>query len=166
MRRKLNAIPSALQLYADLKNETLPDHSHDFRLQDTLGPRADQVFGPAVQTLMIPGLYTYDGYYEVFKTQGLAFIEAMLKRHWILENPQVDQSRDVRRLYDDLQTLYFADYERTWRNLLHTLRVKRPQGVHEAIQMLGLLSGHDASLLKTLLAAVERQYVLDESAYD
>ena len=162
VRRKLNALPSALQLYVDLKNETLSDHSHDVRLHDTLGPRADQVFGPVVKTLVVPGLYTYDGYYKVFKTQGLAVIETMLKRDWILENPKIDQARDVRRLYADLQTLYFADYEKTWRNVLHTLRVKRPQGVPEAIQMLGLLSGQDAAsgqdgpLLKTLLATVEK----------
>jgi type VI secretion system protein ImpL len=156
VRRKLNALSSAELLYVELKNKTSPDHSHDFRLQDALGPRAAQVFGPDVRTLMIPGLYTYDGYYAVFKTQGPAVIEAVLKRHQTLENSQVDQSSDGRRLYSDLQTLYFADYAKTWRNLLRMLHVKQPQDVHEAIQILGLLSGHEASLLKTLLAAVER----------
>ena len=156
VRRTLTAIPSALQLYADFKNETLADHARDFRLQDMLGPRAPQVFGPTVQTLMIPGLYTYDGYSAIFQTQVFAFIEARLKRNWILENPQVDQSHDVRLLYDDLQALYFRDYTKAWRHLLESLRVKQPQGVHEAIQILDLLSGRDAPFLKTLLVAVER----------
>ena len=156
VRRKLTAIPSALQLYADFKNEILADHARDFRLQDILGPRAPQVFGPTVQTLMIPGLYTYDGYSAIFQTQVFAFIEARLKRNWILENPQVDQSHDVRLLYDDLQALYFRDYTKAWRHLLESLRVKQPQGVHEAIQILDLLSGRDAPFLKTLLVAVER----------
>jgi type VI secretion system protein ImpL len=155
-RRKLNAIPSALQLYAHLKSETIPDHSHDFRLHDVLGPRAQHVFGQGVQTMTIPGLYTYHGYHDVFKAQGLEFVEAMLARNWILQNPNVDQSHDVRRLYEDLQTLYFADYATKWRNLLNALHVKQPQSIDESIQTLDLLSSGPDSLLHVLLEAVKK----------
>jgi type VI secretion system protein ImpL len=158
-RRKLNAIPLALQIYAHLKSEALPDHSHDFRLQDTLGRYVDQVFttldGQAIQALVIPGLYTHQGYTTFFKKQGIRFVKQALEQNWVLENPAADQASDLDRLHDDLQKLYFAEYERMWRNLLDNLRIKKAQGIHQAVQILDLLSAPDTPI-RPLLEAVNR----------
>jgi len=158
-RRKLNAIPLALQVYAHLKSEALPDHSHDFRLQDALGRYGDQVFttvdGQAIGTLVIPGLYTHHGYTAFFKTQGLSFVKQALEQNWVLENPAADKASDLNRLYDDLQKLYFAEYQRMWRNLLDNLRIKKAQGIDQAVQILDLLSAPDTPI-RPLLEAVNR----------
>ena len=159
VRRKLNAIPLSMQIYAHLKSEALPDHSHDFLLSDTLGRYGDQVFttvdGQAIQTLVIPGLYTHHGYTAFFKMQGLGFVKQALEQNWVLENPAADQASDLNRLYDDLQKLYFAEYERMWRNLLDNLRIRKAQGVHQAVQILDLLSVPDTPI-RPLLEAVKR----------
>jgi type VI secretion system protein ImpL len=159
VRRKLNAIPLALQIFAHLKSEALPDHSSDFRLSDTLGRYGDQVFttvdGQAIQTLVIPGLYTHRGYTTFFKMEGLRFVKQALEQNWVLENPAADQASDLNRLYDDLQKLYFAEYERMWRNLLNNLKVKKAQGIHQTVQILDLLSAPDTPL-RPLLEAVNK----------
>jgi len=153
-RRKLNAIPLAMQIYALLKSEATTDHSRDFRIADNLGRYGDQVFdGQTIQTL-IPGLFTHFGYTDVFKVQGVGFVKEALEQNWVVENPAADQATDLNRLHDDLQKLYFAEYERVWRNLLNTLRIKSARGINETIQILDLLSSPDTPI-RPLLEALE-----------
>jgi len=158
-RRKLNAQPLSLRVYADLKNRDLPDR-YNFRLQEALGPYGDQVFttanGQAIQTLMVPGLYSYEGYNDFFRKQGLDEINRIRAENWVLENPAAkDQAGDVHRLYDDLQKLYFAEYRRMWRTLLDNLRLKPVRGIHQTIQIITRLSGPETPL-RPLLEAVEK----------
>lgn len=166
-RRKLNAIPLAMQIYAQLKSEALTDHSHDFRLTENLGRYGDQVFdGQSIQKVMIPGLYTRHGYTTFFKMQGLRFVKRALEQNWVLENPAADQATDLNRLHDDLQKLYFAEYERNWRNLLGTLRIKKAKGINEAIQLLDLLSSPDTPIRPLLEAVEENTALTTEKAVD
>jgi type VI secretion system protein ImpL len=159
-RRKLNSVPLAIQIYAHLKSEALPDHSHDFRLSDNLGRYGNQVFDERViQTLMIPGLYTRNGYTTFFKLQGLVFVKQALTQNWVSANPAADQAKDLSRLHDDLQKLYFAEYERRWHNLLGNLRIKKATGVNETIQILDLLSAPDTPI-RPLLEAIEENTAL------
>jgi type VI secretion system protein ImpL len=166
-RKRLNAIPLAMQIYAHLKSEALSDHSYDFLLSGTLGRYGDQVFGTAdgtaIRTVMIPGLYTHHGYSTFFKMQGLGFVRKAMEQNWVSENPAIGQASDLDRLYDDLQKLYFAEYERMWRNLLGNLRIKKTQGVYEAIQILDMLSAPDTPV-RPLLEAVQRNTALTMDA--
>jgi type VI secretion system protein ImpL len=163
VRKRLNAIPLAMQIYAHLKSEALPDHSHDFLLPEILGRYGDQVFttadGQALQALVIPGLYTHKGYTAFFKLQGLGFVKKALEQNWVSENPAADKASDLNRLYDDLQKLYFAEYERMWRSLLDNLRIRKAQGIHQSVQILDLLTAPD-SPIRPLLETVNRNTVL------
>ena len=166
VRRKLNAIPLAMQIYALLKSEALPDHSQDFRLSENLGRYGDQVFdAQTIQSLMIPGLFTHHGYTDVFKMKGLGFVEDALAQNWVRENPAADQATDLNRLYDDLQKLYFSEYEQMWRNLLDTLRIKNARGINGTIQILDLLSSPDTPI-RPLLEAVEENTSLTTDRTD
>ena len=160
VRRKLNAIPLSMQIYANLKSEAFSDPSHDFRLSDNLGRYGDRVFDEkTIQKQMIPGLYTRHGYTTFFKMQGLGFVKKALAQNWVLENPAADQAGDLNRLYDDLETLYFAEYEKRWRKLLSDIRIRRVQGVNETIQALDILSSPDTPV-RPLLEAVEANTTL------
>ena len=169
-RKKLNAIPLPMQIYAHLKTEGLSDRSHDFILMDALGRYADQVFTTAdaqgLQKLSIPGLYTRHGYRALFERQGLGFVEKALEQNWVLENPAAEHPGDLDRLHDDLQKLYFADYERMWRDLLGNLRIRRTQGIHETILLLDMLSGPDTPLRFLLEAVMENTSLAREAATD
>ena len=162
VRRNLNSIPLSMQIYAHMKNEAFLDTSHDFHLADHIGRYGDQVF--AVQTLRhrtIPGFYTRDGYTAYFKRQGLDFVRKVMAQNWVLENPAADQASDLDRLYDDLETLYFADYEKYWHRLLDALNLRRVRGVNETIQLLDILSSPDTPI-RPLLEAVEANTALSE----
>lgn len=158
-RRRLNAVPLYFQIYAQLRSVSLPDHSNDFRLQDVLPPRTDEVLtttdGRGIQSLTIPGFYTSEGYNIFFKKQGLELVKQYLDENWVLETPYSDQSRDLNRLYDDLQKLYFSDYQKAWSDLLNSLTVRKaqgPQAFHQSIQIIDRLAGPDTPLLPLLEA--------------
>ncbi len=166
-RRKLNAIPLAMQIYAHLKSEASTDPAHDFRLAENLGRYGDRVFdAQSVQTQTIPGLYTRHGYTTFFKMQGLGFVEQALEQNWVLENPAADQANDLNRLHDDLQKLYFAEYERMWRSLLDNLRIKKAHGINETIQILDLLSAPDTPIRPLLEAVAENTALTTDRAVD
>jgi type VI secretion system protein ImpL len=163
VRQKLNAVPLAMQIYAHLKSEALPDHSQDFHLAAALGRYGEQVFtavdGRPLDVLAIPGLYTRQGYTRYFKEQGLRFVEQALAQNWVVENPAADQMRDTDRLYDDLQKLYFADYASLWRKLLVNLKLIRARNIYQTVQILDILSGPDTPL-RPLLQAVKSNTAL------
>jgi type VI secretion system protein ImpL len=160
-RRRLKAIPIAQQIYTHLRSEALSDHSNDFRLVDAIPPASDAVFITAdsqpLQTLSIPGLFTYSGYESLFKKMGLELVRQTLKENWVLDQ-YVDESgnlESLKRLYDDVEKQYFAEYKLHWSNLLNNLKVKKPKGIYETIQILDQLAGPETPL-RPLLQAVEK----------
>jgi type VI secretion system protein ImpL len=165
VRQKLKAVPLGTQLYAHLKSVALADHSNDFRLMDAVPLLSNEVFttsdGQGFESLTIPGLYTRYGYDTFFKKQGQDLVQQALDEDWVL-NQHSDPARNLAPLYDDLQKLYFAEYEILWRKLLFNLKIKKPQGIYETIRILDHLSGPDTPL-RPLLQAVEKNTSLSET---
>ena len=96
----------------------------------------------------------------------MELVKQYLDENWVLETPYTDQSRDLNRLYDDLQKLYFKDYEKAWRDLLNSLTVRKAKGaqaVHQAIQVIDRLAGPDTPL-QALLEAVAKNTGLSGDA--
>lgn len=162
-RRRLNSIPLSSQLYTHLKSDAATDSSHNYRVSENLGRYGDRVFDEkSTQTQSIPALFTRYGYTTFFREQGLEAVKKALSQNWILENPAADQATDLNRIYDDLEKLYFAEYEKRWRNLLDGLRIKRAQNFNETIQLLDVLSSPDTPI-RPLLESVESNTALSKA---
>jgi type VI secretion system protein ImpL len=161
-RRILNAQPLYAQIFAHLQTEAVLD-SYNLRLQGVLPPHSDRVFttadGQALQTLMIPGLYTYDGYHGFFNKQGLTYVRKALKENWVLDNYAANQESDLPRLYGDLQKLYFFQYKKQWHTLLDNIKIKSARDNSQAIEILDILSGSETPL-RPLLETVEKNTTL------
>lgn len=162
-RRNLSTQPLYAQIFAHLQTEVQADASHDFRLSDVLPPHSDKVFitadGRELKTLTIPGLFTYDGYHDIFAPKGLRYVRQALTENWVLDNYAADQAADMERLYDDLQKLYFDQYAKQWRALLDNLKVRKAQGISQEIQILDILSGSQTPL-RPLMASIEKHTTL------
>jgi type VI secretion system protein ImpL len=165
-RRKLKSVPLGTQLYNQLKSVALADHSSDFRLMDAVPRLSKDVFTTAddkdLESVVIPGFYTLQGYNAFFRKQGLDLVKQAMQENWVL-NQYSGQSSNLTLLYDDLQKQYFAEYELLWRNLLLNLKIKKPQGIYDTIRILDQLSGPDTPL-RPLLQAVEKNTNLVDSA--
>ncbi len=162
-RRVLNRQPLYAQIFAHMQTEAMADHRHDFRLQNVLPPHSDKVFitadGQDLNSLTIPGLYTYDGYHDFFAKKGLRYVKQALTENWVLNNYAADQEKDLPRLHDDLQKLYFDQYEKQWRNLIQNLKVRKARGISQEIQILDILSGPETPL-RPLMESIEKNTTL------
>jgi type VI secretion system protein ImpL len=162
-RRVLNQQPLYAQIFAHMQIEGMADHRHDVRLLDILPPHSDQVFitadGQDLKMVTIPGLYTYDGYHGFFAKKGLRYVKQSLQENWVLNNYAADQEKDLPRLHDDLQKLYFDQYEKQWRGLIQNLKVRTARGISQEIQILDILSGPETPL-RPLMEAIAQNTTL------
>ena len=149
-RKKLTCIPLSQQIYAHLKGSQLARHNYDFSLLSILQAGTQEIFltkdGQPLKTQIIPGLFTRRGYHEVFVSQGMELVKQALHDDWVMKRPAA-KSSDLNRLYEDLQKLYFAEYETRWNNLLQNLQIAQPRTITATIARLDLLAGRDTPLL-------------------
>ena len=168
-QRKIKAVPLATQIYAHLKNVALADRTYDFRLKEILPHGSSDALvisdGRDIDSVIIPGLYTLQGYKTHFKKQGLELVRQALKEDWVLDRHASRQPANLDLLYDDLQKLYFAEYESLWLKLLSDMKIKKPSGMLDTLRVLDVLSGPDTPL-RPLLQAVEKNTCLSSVRAD
>jgi type VI secretion system protein ImpL len=162
-RQQLRNIPLGQQVYTHLKSEALADPSYDFRLIDVLPPLGHEVFttkqgAQPISELTIPGFFTKNGYSAFFEKQGLNLVHRALKEDWVLGRYS-GTADETARLYNDLQKLYFAEYERKWQDLIGSLAIVKPRGIAETIQILDSISGPDTPLRPLLEAVAENTFL-------
>ncbi|WP_320041760.1 type VI secretion system membrane subunit TssM [uncultured Desulfobacter sp.] len=153
-REKLNSVPLYKQIYNQLKSAYLPIKKYDFQVEDILF--IEQIFGPSILKMSIPGLYTAIGYDEIFNKQGTGFIENAIQQNWVLENADAEKgTADAKTLYDNLQRVYFIDYIQKWAFLLNKLSIKPSKDVYHTNKILHRLTAGKDNPLKKLLKEID-----------
>lgn len=153
-REKLNSVPLYRQIYNQLKSVYLPIKKYNFNVEDIL--YIEQIFGPSILKMSIPGLYTAIGYDEIFNKQGAGFIESAIQQNWVLENADAQKGTgDAKTLYDNLQRVYFIDYIQKWVFLLNKLSIRPSKDMHQTNKMLHRLTTSKENPLKQLLKEIE-----------
>lgn len=165
-RRILTQIPIAEQVYARMKSEAFVDTRLDFSALKAMGQFGDRVFrssdGGDLARLMIPGLFTHAGYYQVFLKESVILAKEQAKQDWVLGNTNPVSPADVERLQSDLQTLYFQDYIRYWDDLLAKIELREVYSVNQAMDVLEYATG-PMSPIKNILIAVEKNTALTKA---
>lgn len=111
----------------------------EYRLGQHLGAQRELFVGAEHG---IPGLYTRQGYRQLFSVHSATQVSELLRDNWILGGGSELSARQMRQLLTELEQLYFRDYARYW---------------SEAVGRLGLLpfndAGEGADLANGLLSA-------------
>ncbi len=159
VRTLLDKQSNSERLYQRLKQTLQTQAPHDFTLVRALGPQAGTLFSRASgQTLEkgVPGLYTYDGYHNVFSkkiSQMLAWAEQ--DDRWVMtgnssdvktaakEKNQTDSIR-TRTLTEDIRRQYLTEYAQHWSQFLADIRLIKTET--------GGTLGFDLSILRQLAA--------------
>ena len=129
VREKAADLPLALQAYSAIRSQAgrLPP----VPLTDMLeGQNIDEVFqttdGRPLESLSVPGLFTRDGYWTLFK-DAVANAPTQLERDsWVFgpvsapvdADPINSNEAQMARLSQDLHTLYAQDFEQAWNAML------------------------------------------------
>ena len=166
-RTLLNQVPLSQRIYERIKqNQRTAGAPPEIGLTVAAGPDTPRVFDrKSGQPLNvgIPGLYTYNGYYQFFLNESPKLVGQLADESWILGSAaQVSTNPTERQqVADSVCRLYLNDYLRQWQDLLADLKIKefdKPDGALEILQVLSA----PASPLRNLLQTVSREMALDK----
>lgn len=163
VRRVLTQVPLAYQVYSRIKSETL-DNAYAITTKQVLGHFGDRVFinteGELAQ-LRVPGLYTAEGYENLFKKHTVRIMKEAVEQDWVLNRTETGtvSINELRTLQSEIQLLYIKEYIRYWDWFLSKLEIRETLNSEDTIELIGYLSGKD-SPLKKLLIEVEKNTAL------
>ncbi len=167
IRATLNQVPLSQRIYERIKqNQRNAGSPPDIGLTVAAGPDTPRVLDrKSGQPLNsgVPGLYTYNGYYQFFLSENPKLVGQLADESWILGTAVQISSHpaDRQQIADDVCRLYLGDYLRQWQDLLADVRIKGFDSPNAALDTLQVLSG-PASPLRTLIETVVRELALDK----
>jgi len=129
-QRALARMNMADQAYALIKSAAYSASLEDFRLAQRAGPDAGMVFetvdGSELDTLVVPGLYTYAGFHDFFLDQLAAVAEKLSSEQWVMgefgEQNAVEEQ--FGRLGPTLLDRYSRDFVDEWNKILDNVKLK------------------------------------------
>ncbi len=139
--------------------------------------RVGEAGGPATQRALIrisgqpftegvKGIYTYEGFHNVFFPAVGDVAERVQAESWILGERAPEMTEiALARLARDVLQVYYADYIRAWESVLGDIDVIPIGSMAEATEIINLLSGPNSPLVNIVKTAAEETQ-LAESRLD
>jgi len=170
VRNTVSQVPISQRIYNRIKRLGVGTGIPAFTIAKAGGPSAPLMFTRASGqplTQGVPGLFSYDGYYQAF-LPALKEVAKQLadEEGWVLGLKEKNAGRWLapegqRRLMDDVRRLYLEDYASTWSAFINDLRLIRPDSLQKSIQMARLLSAPDSPLILLIRAIVKETTLAD-----
>ena len=166
-RKLLNQVPVAQRIYASLKSERSARLPPDITLNSAAGPDAPRVLQRKSGQLFnvgIPGLYSYNGYFQFFLKQQGQLIQRLAADSWVFA-PELQiavSAAEQQRIADEICRFYFSDFLQHWQNLLGDVQIKPFTTLDNALETLQVLSA-PTSPLQMLAVTVARETALEQA---
>jgi type VI secretion system protein ImpL len=167
-REVLNQEPLAAYCYSRLLRSKSVRKLPEWTVSDNAGPGAGRVFELRSHRKLssgVPGIYTYEGYHEVFLPILPKVTQAIAEDGWVLG----EQSRGIAgtlqeatKMRRGVLGLYLDDYVKVWDLLLADIAVKPFGNVNQGLDELSMLSAPD-SPLRDLMQSLDRQTQLSKT---
>lgn len=151
------------QAYALINDRAKAAGLLDFRLVDALGVQGDLVFettdGSDLETVTVPGLYTYEGFWSFFFEELTSVGEALEEDKWVLgeQAELVNFDSQMRGLEQALQVTYRRDFEAAWDTMFSQFRLANMSADAPAYDTLGIAAAPFASPILQLVKAVDTE---------
>ncbi|MGI9332200.1 MAG: type VI secretion system membrane subunit TssM, partial [Gammaproteobacteria bacterium] len=100
----------------------------------------------------VPGLFTYKGYHEAFKSAAKRIGESLAAETWVLgeEAASLPEFADQSFVLERVTEFYMEDYIRIWKDLLDDLEIVPFANFDQAVDVLGEMSGRSSPLVSLL----------------
>jgi type VI secretion system protein ImpL len=163
-------MPQAQRVYNGIVNSHVATQLPQWRLTDIGGPSLARAFvrsGNVPLSEGIPGIYTYDGFHDVFLSEALSVAVRIQRDAWVLgEQGAADQSdAALAALSRDVLDLYYNDYIARYDQMLAEIDVIPLQSLSHAVEVTNVLSGPTSPIVN-ILTAVARETDLTRPAED
>ncbi|MFG6447431.1 type VI secretion system membrane subunit TssM [Roseateles sp. BYS180W] len=141
VRQFLETRSTSERLYERTKRAVASDTPRDFSLVRALGPQAGAVFrrdSSASLEQGVPGLFTYDGYHDVFAKRLSELVKTAIDDDaWAMGRSAAAPGQanaaarpasgeDLAALMEDVRRQYLQEYARHWSSFLSDLRLREP----------------------------------------
>ncbi|MGT0248067.1 type VI secretion system membrane subunit TssM [Burkholderia pyrrocinia] len=169
VRERLRQVPFSQRLYRQLTRTLRPATSaFDFSVARAVGPEASLVFrrqsGKPLSEA-VPGLYTRNGYRNVFAPRLAGEVEAYGREEvWVLNLglSEIPGPNDAAAWARDIRQLYLNDYLKIWDDYLADIKLQRTATLAQSIQVARALSSADSPLTR-LMVALARDTALGDA---
>ncbi|WP_330647214.1 MULTISPECIES: type VI secretion system membrane subunit TssM [Thioclava] len=156
-------LPLAEQAYASIKDRAISSGQTAFGLADAIGGQVDQVLttndGTDLHQLVVPGLYTFEGYWGFFLDELTNARARLEEDRWVLGDAadRVDYQRQLGSLSRDLHRMYRQQFDAAWNNVLSRLALQRMSADPPRYDKLAVAGSSVNSPLLRLVEEVDRQ---------
>ncbi|KWB48615.1 type VI secretion system membrane subunit TssM [Burkholderia ubonensis] len=169
VRERLRQVPFSQRLYRQLARTLRPaTASYDFSVARAVGPDASMVFRRQSGKPLadgVPGLYTRNGYRNVFAPRLASAVDAFGREEvWVLNlgASEIPGASDAAAWARDVRQLYLNDYLKVWDDYLGDVRLQRTSSLAQSIQVARALSSADSPLTR-LMVALARDTALGDA---
>lgn len=153
--------PVAERIYNSIINSPQAKALPAWRILEEGGPLTSRVLiRPSGEPLSdgVEGIFTKNGFYNVFLPAALDVAEQLKSENWVLGERGEDLSdpNALTRIARDVLDLYYTDYIDAYERILGDIDIKPMGAVSEVVDTLNVLSGPNSPVAK-LLKSVENQ---------
>ncbi|MEM1385068.1 MAG: type VI secretion system membrane subunit TssM [Pseudomonadota bacterium] len=156
----LSETPLAERIYNGIVKSPQARAVPEFRLTEAGGPATARVLArPSGKTLSegVEGIFTHDGFNDVFLPEALTVATRIQKESWVLgPRGEAEQTPgNLARLSRDVLNLYYNDYVGRYDALLGDLDIVPMESLSHAVDVTNVLSGPTSPIANILEAVAE-----------
>ncbi|MCI0506839.1 MAG: type VI secretion system membrane subunit TssM, partial [Gammaproteobacteria bacterium] len=136
-RKELLKVPPSHRIYSRVR--TSPNYARKVDLNNLFGDVLNNGFTSTSQSaLMLPVLFTRDGYDDVDLSAESEVISAILKDNWVLgDKANVDfRKEDLDGISKEVNEYYLKEYSTRWRQALSSIKVAEFTSLQQAVDVL------------------------------
>jgi type VI secretion system protein ImpL len=160
----LNRLPLAERAFSFLKTNPKVSSLPDWRISENAGPAASRVLQRTSGKSLadgIPGIYTYNGFYNTFRPLLPDIAREVAKESWVVGQAASigEDPIALARLQNDVTALYLNEFGAQWDRLLGDVVIIPFTNVNQGVQTLGILSAPDSPLRALMVSAAKETWL-------
>ncbi|MES2967741.1 MAG: type VI secretion system membrane subunit TssM [Pseudomonadota bacterium] len=160
-------MPMAERVYNGIVNSPKAAALPEWRLTDVAGPAASRVLvrsSGKPLTEGIEGIYTYNGFKDVFLGEALGVATRIQRDSWVLgprgESEQSEQA--LLKISRDVLDLYYNDYIARYDGILGDVDILPLESLSHAVEVTNVLSGPTSPIVNLLNAVADETKLGEE----
>ena len=156
----LSEMPLAQRVYNGIINSPAAAALPEWRITDAGGPAVTRVLVRSSGKPLnagIEGIYTYDGFRQVFLGEALGVAKRIQRDSWVLGpgGEQAQSEQALSALSRDVLNLYYDDYIARYDQLLADIDIIPMESLSHAVEVTNVLSGPTSPIVNILKAVAE-----------
>jgi type VI secretion system protein ImpL len=165
----LSEMPLAERVYNGIINSAAATALPDWRVSEIGGPAVSRVLvrssGKALSD-GVEGIFTYDGFNDVFLDQALGVAKRVQNESWVLgERGEAEQTEQALvRVSRDVLDLYYNDFISNYDQILGDIDIVPLESLSHAVEVTNVLSGPTSPIYNILDAVAQETKLTEDRA--